>query len=366
MKHNSAESINYSQNTTTGNSSTSNCTINTLPYYSTYTYPNYPGWWPQTYPGWINPNYAPIQQIINVPIVKQIVVTPAMLRGVLNKNPEAYITVNKSRTKMFCNNVYIADETDFEIELFNPSNEILGVKFRMNGQYISESHFVLRPGMRVFLDRYLNENRKFKYVTYNVEDTKESKDAIAQNGLIQVEFYREYLPSAPSYDANQYKCSGSFGQPDNRTLYGSGNIGGLTSESVNCNYAHTAGTINPTTTVTTTNVGTTTSNNAGYVDGVYGYKTNINNACMDWLEPQTFSEKTEIETGMIAKGEESETEFTTVDMQFETSLNVLKTFKILPLSHKPIEAKDLIPKCSTCNAKGKKEQKFCANCGNKL
>lgn len=121
-----------------------------------------------------------------------IYITPT--RGPLSKNPECRITVNKSRLKEFGSNVYMADESEFEIEMFNPSTETLGARIKINGRYISESIFVLYPGQRMLLDRFLDDANKFKFKTYTVSNTKEAKEAIVDNGNVQVEFYRETIP----------------------------------------------------------------------------------------------------------------------------------------------------------------------------
>ena len=53
-----------------------------------------------------------------------------------NTAPQAFITINKNRVKQFGNKVYLSDKTNFEIELFNPTQFKYGVKFKMNGKYI--------------------------------------------------------------------------------------------------------------------------------------------------------------------------------------------------------------------------------------
>lgn len=404
MKNTSPENHSY-------DSQNSNYTAN---YYS---YPNYYPWttWPNYLVNpWIQP---PIIQPVYVPIQKYINPTPVKsYREPISKQPEAYITINKSRTKMYGLYTYIKHNTDFEIELFNPSTATIGAKFKMNGEYIADNHFVLRPGQRTFLDRYLNENRKFKYVIYDVENTTETKEAIANNGLISVEFYREVSYTYPEpmrithQDYNNiYKCDGSFGQSSDNTLIinTNGNVGlgcnspsekldiqyekfrvdspipkigsqspefkiDLNSTVNGCNFVQTTTDLKnqPISTNTTTNsdnVVCTTTNRNGYVPGVYGYKTAIHtqdmfkSVCLDSMEET----KTDIETGMIAKGSESTTEFDTIDMQFENTPIVQKIFKLLPISQKPVEAKDLLPHCKGCGLIGKHRDKYCPNCGTK-
>lgn len=354
---------NNSPNLTTSNSST---TLGTgLNYYHhNYSYPNNI---PITYLEFTGlPYYYPIPCVTIQafqPLV-QLVNSPSIMnyqRTILNKFPEAFITVNKSRTKIFGNNVYLSDETDFEIELFNPSNETLGVKFMVNGKYISDNHFVLYPGKRFVLDRYLNDNKKFKYITYTIDDTIESKGAVVNNGLIQVEFYREYQPLSHLNILDTI----------HRTNF-------------NMNIGTTDGTTNGTTNVTNTvNNNNTYTTNTGTVNGITGpiidngcpntltnvslsyseYNSVITPDCVDTTGSGGF---VEIETGMVVIGEESKTLFGSADIQFDYFSVSIKTFKILPLSQKPIVAKDLIPLCKKCKTKGKKNHKFCVNCGTKL
>ena len=322
---------------------------------------------PWVQPYWVQPYVQPLVHIIQVPIVQTVPVYVPAQRTALNKQPEAHITVNKSRTKLFGNNVYIQDETEFELELFNPSNETLGVKFKINGNYISDNHFVLYPGKHMFLDRYLNENKKFKYVTYTVDDNKESKEAIVNNGLIEIEFYREYVSN--TVDLNKKINERTiFGSPDNSNIFrmnSSTNTVNLNSMTIgtNINYCNIGTTTNYDSILTTTNNDPM----------IYENNTSINNfydssikPCLDWTVDTSQELKDEIETGMITKGSKSDTEFDEVDINFEMSYVTLKTFKILPLSQKPIEAKDLIPKCNICQLKMKKDSNFCSNCGSKL
>ena len=73
-----------------------------------------------------------------------------------------------------------------------------------------------------------------------------------------------------------------------------------------------------------------------------------------------------LETGIIGKGDKSDTEFTDVDVDFESYTFCKVNFQILPLSQKPIEAKDLIVHCTSCGKKAKKHHRYCAGCGHKL
>jgi hypothetical protein len=363
MENQTPGTNNYSLNGTTSNGTNANNTItlgqNYYSYPNGYTYyyvPQYPfGYYPSypTYPSYPYQPMVPIQNnppvIINTPLN-----THTITRSALNKQPQVHITAGKSRTKLFGSNVYMPDNTDFEIELFNPSNETLGVKFKMNGKYISESMLVLYPGKHMFLDRYLNENKKFKYITYTVDDNAESKEAIAENGNIQVEFYREVWLTGITNSAMKTTTV-----QNSNILNGSCTTNLANIPSTNTFYCSSLNNVNQ-------NIGSTLTTATSY--GLADNNSLDVNFNQDWLSNEVTKEFKELETGMIAKGEKSDTEFNDVDINFE-ALSVAKfNFKILPLSQKPIEPKDLVVYCSNlkCKRKAKKDDKFCSGCGTKL
>ena len=70
----------------------------------------------------------------------------------------------------------------FQIELFNPTSFILLAKIKLNGNAISGGGLVIRPGERIFLERFLEENKKFLFDTYKVDNIAAVKKAIKENG----------------------------------------------------------------------------------------------------------------------------------------------------------------------------------------
>jgi hypothetical protein len=115
-----------------------------------------------------------------------------------SSTPEAFVTKGKQRVKQFGGTVYLKDGDNFEIELFNPtSNYVLG-KISLDGKLISNSGLILRPGERVYLERYIDSNNKFLYSTYEVSGNDAIvRNAIRSNGNVKVEFYNEI--TIPSY-----------------------------------------------------------------------------------------------------------------------------------------------------------------------
>jgi hypothetical protein len=107
--------------------------------------------------------------------------------------PCAYITKDKKRLKQVGQNVYLKNGDEFQLELFNPSTNTVLSKIKLDGNYISGGGIVLKPGQRIFLERYLDDARKFKFETYEVDGTSnEVLDAISGNGDVVIDFFDEY------------------------------------------------------------------------------------------------------------------------------------------------------------------------------
>jgi hypothetical protein len=87
--------------------------------------------------------------------------------------------------------VYLTDGEEFQIELYNPMAQCVLADIKLNGNPISKSGLVLRPGERFYLDCFIDDKKKFVFGTYEVEDTEESAEATASNGMLEVFFYKE-------------------------------------------------------------------------------------------------------------------------------------------------------------------------------
>ena len=202
-----------------------------------------------------------------------------------SKEPSAFITVRKQRQKQNGKNVYLHDTTEFEIELHNPTNDSILAKISLNGNRISNSGVVLKPGQRIFLERYLDEDRKFLFETYEVSDSKTNQRAIEYNGLVIVEFFNKMI-------FTNYGHLGGYTYLNNQLLYGSGITNG-----------------NP---ITFTTTGLGNSNIIG----------------------NTSTSDAKIETGRVEKGDKSDQEFGTSYEMFNTNVSWVKEWKILPFSAK--------------------------------
>ena len=238
--------------------------------------------------------------------------------------PSAYITRKKSRLKIYNgHNVFLNDGDNFEFELHNPKQKSILAKIKLNGEYISTSGIVIRPGQRVFLERFLDSNNKFEFSTYKVKDNDENRMAIALNGFVEIEFYDEQPPVNQS---NYYPhlSGGIWKDGWSRINTGSPYYGDITFTNSNNTY------------------GTTTT-----------YSTN---------SLRSFS----LETGRVEKGESSSQNFTNSYEKFSYVVSKRYEFKILPSIQKYQEAHDIRKYCTECGNKVKNNFKFCPSCGNKL
>lgn len=247
--------------------------------------------------------------------------------------PEVNIMVNNNRVRKVPCEGTIADKHDkvylnegeFAIEMFNKSAVTLGAKIKLNGKYISTSHLILYPGQRLVLDRYLDTKDKLKFTVYSVDNNTTVDQIIKDNGQLEVEFYQEYI------------------EPQKFTLYNA-------NSSVN--------TINPTTGV----ANPTTSTNFYFNSG--GAGTTLNSS-----SERHYAKSTKLgakETGLVEKGSRSEQDLTYVNKTFNAWTLTTVKFKLLPVSEKPVEAKDLVNYCTNCGQKTNRSHRFCSNCGTKI
>lgn len=279
--------------------------------------------------------------------------------------PCAYISKDRKRLKQFGQTVYLNNGDEFQLELFNPSSTTVLAKIKLDGSYISGGGIVLKPGQRVFLERYLDDARKFKFETYEVDGTSnEVLDAISGNGDVVIDFFDEY--KQPVWNNPITYVGGSFGGPIH--IYGSNTL--------NTNY------VNGMTTTTNGNVSFTSSSNTA---GVNFNTASISNTFagpnlrsatsrLKKSKPNSRSEVTmdmlsmdSIETGRVEKGGSSDQSFQTVNKTFNHHTCASSVWKILPVSQKVYEKQDLKVYCTNCGKKRKKDSdKFCSSCGNKF
>lgn len=252
--------------------------------------------------------------------------------------PEAWIAVSSNRQKIYGDkNVYLDNGQEFQIELFNPTNLPYLAKIYLNGKLISSSGLVLKPGQRYFLDRFIDDKKKLVFSTYEVDDMPEVKQAIANNGMIKVEFYPEQAPlnwgtitTTQWYPYHQTWTT-------NPNVWYSTNTGGITFGN---------GTL-------TSSSGTITTSSAFY------------NSTADSFS--NLRESKSIETGRVEQGSKSNQEFSSTNGNFSWIWTYSSEYQILPRSVKPVEVSEIRDYCTECGVRIKKKTwKFCPTCGEKL
>ena len=248
-----------------------------------------------------------------------------------NAQPTAEICFKKSRLKKYQGNkLYLKNNQEFEIELFNPTTDDILAKISLDNKELSGGGIVLRPGERVFLDRYLDKAQKFKFSTYEVGNSAAVQNAIRDNGKVKVTFHKESIPYTSPIWTNSSPWGWNQGTPWN----GNGVF-----------YCSTGG--NPV-------IGTTTSSSS------FTCSTSMNFS--ESLEDKSDKK----ETGRIEAGSHSDQSFVSIDKSFDYWAFATLEYQILPESVKTYTSADLRTYCSQCGKKSKNGDKFCPSCGNKL
>ena len=279
--------------------------------------------------------------------------------------PCAYISKDRKRLKQFGQTVYLNNGDEFQLELFNPSSTTVLAKIKLDGSYISGGGIVLKPGQRVFLERYLDDARKFKFETYEVDGTSnEVLDAISGNGDVVIDFFDEY--KQPVWNNPITYVGGSFGGPIH--IYGSNTLntnyvnGMTTTTNGNVSFtssSNTAGVNFNTTSISNTFAGPNIRSNRGILKSKGNSRSEVT---MDGM-----LSKDSVETGRVEKGGSSDQSFKTVDKTFNHYTCSTSIWKILPVSQQVFEKQDLKVYCANCGKKRKKDSdKFCSSCGNKF
>lgn len=253
-----------------------------------------------------------------------------------NSLPAAFIGINKNRLKTYSagynlTSVYLEDKQDFQIELFNPTENSVLAKIKLNGKYISDKGLVLRPGERVWLDRYIDENRKFQFSTYQVEANDYQVDnATRNNGLVEIEFYDEKIRNTinTAWTTNTIYYSNTTQSPT---------------------FGHS----------------TLTSSNdfLNFEPGVRGIVGDQGPTGDSGLRSKSLKE-----TGRVEKGETSNQNFNEVDMEFNSWVFHTVKYKIVSASELNLNSNDVRVKyCTDCGKKiTKTTWKFCPDCGEKI
>jgi hypothetical protein len=255
-----------------------------------------------------------------------------------NSKPNAWIVSPNDRGRKSIKNgkVFLNNGDEFEIELFNPLTVSVLADIKLNGQSISKTGLVVKPGQRIYLDCFIDDRKKFKFSTYEIENSGEALEATANNGVLEVFFYKEDVISLDNWQRRFDRIIVEKHYPYNPYPW-------YNPYRVYCGTSNgTVGSIN---TVLTTNgsnsiIGTTTTSN-----GIYSANS-INCSYTSVVDLPNLNvagslSTNSIETGRVEKGENSKQKFTEVDMEFEKHYITSTIIQILPESRKPAEVKNV-------------------------
>lgn len=275
-----------------------------------------------------------------------------------NETKMLQIGVNKSVLKEYTKNgnrtVYMENGKEFQLNLFNPTSDVICASIWINGEKINND-LVLNPGERAWIERYLDKPSKFRFETYEVEAGNAVVDnAIKNNGEITVRFYKEkknnptILCASPNitwYNVNDIYYDGGLNDIRglDTTLYCS-SISGNVNSSALCASAASTSTDSVTTSCSTT---ATSSLNL----------EKSHKRCANLTK----------ETGRVNEGGYSNQSFKNVNKEFEYWSFTSETIQIMPMSEKPYTVADTQKVyCSECGHKLKTKYKFCPYCGAKI
>ncbi len=256
------------------------------------------------------------------------------LKNVRKSYPYAHVTINKNRVKLektladsihgtTGGSIYFSDGQEYEIELYNPLSVNVKACITIDGKIVSGGGIVIKNGERVYLERFIDNNHKFKFKTYSVDKTEEVEKAIGNNGVIEVKFYEEYV--IPHYT---YYTHTNFQQWPTNPFY----------KDLKTNQD-----IYLTTNTTSFNNNVEIKNLNSYIIG------------------------DQQETGKTELGSISNQEFSDYNGIFESNELIKFDFKIYPISKKELNSGDLKFRkyCTECGKKLKNTYKFCPSCGTK-
>ena len=269
-------------------------------------------------------------------------------------------------TSLYSRVVYLENGTEFQIQLFNPYNFTIGAEIFINDEKLS-NRLVLNPGERVWLERYLDVKKKFKFSTYEVEgNNKDVQEAIKNNGKIEVNFYKEirkkewtnYPITTIDYNfkttewgpMNLVSQTNDYVE-DSRSTAISTNANCLDNKSCTTQayYSNICG--------ETAATNTKSNSDSFYVSSTANIGT-VSTSCNNEMI---------CETGIINPGSASNQKFDNVNIDFEYFPFVTENIRLLPISQKPFTANDLQKiYCTECGRKLKTNYKFCPYCGTKI
>lgn len=260
---------------------------------------------------------------------------------VLSKNPRTS-SLDELRTYNE-NTIFLNNGNEFQIRLFNPLSEKIGVKIGLNEKY-SQSFLILNPGQDVTLDRFIDDQKKMLFETYTYDSNNETaKKAIVNNGNVTIQFFKEkrVQPTFQSFSGQFFGSSSTGGNYNIRTYCG-------TNDTILLDGSITNGTLN------------LSNNNSTYTSQV-DMNLDFKN------QPKSRSKSIRKETGRVEKGDKSDQNLIKVEMEFENYYFHQIVYNLKPVSEKETVKYDIREYCESCNYRIRNNKyNYCPKCGNKL
>lgn len=243
--------------------------------------------------------------------------------------PEVYITKDHNRYKQYPNDqIFLPPNSNFEIEVYNPSTMSIGMELHYEGKLMSNTMIVIKPGQRIFLDRFIDTNNKFLFETYEIENNSRNIAIAENNGNLKIVFYKESAVPKIAHITDNWTYTPPY----------------IYNNRVMCNYVNHAGTTIP------------DCSNSNFV-------SEYPNALLSQTINATLSK---METGRIEKGDKSDQKFTNINIEFESYPFYTSVFKLKPISTQ-IDFGKIKQYCPECGLRIRNTSwKFCSNCGKKL
>lgn len=293
---------------------------------------------------------------------------------ILAKNPRTS-SLDELRTYNE-NTIFLNNGNEFQIRLFNPLSEKIGIKIGLNEKY-SESFLILNPGQDVTLDRFIDDQKKMLFETYLYDSSNESaRKAVVNNGNVTVQFFKEkhIQPTFQSFSGQFFGLTGcttntrtiyggSFGNTD--VIYLNDNITNGTLNLTNINGNVGMGCQNPKSTLSVNSCTSTnlTTDNSTYTSGVdmnLDFKSQPRSKSI-------LSKSLKKETGRVEKGTKSDQNLIKVEVEFESNYFYEIVYNLKPVSEKVEVNYDIREYCEKCNYRIRNNKyNFCPKCGNKL
>ena len=265
-----------------------------------------------------------------------------------NVSPVAYIAKSKQRIKQYGNIVYLKNKEEFQIELFNPTSTKILARIELNGNSIGPG-IIIRPGERIFLDRYVTEARKFLFETYNVNgNNKDVQKAIEPNGDVVVTFFKESIPENFCYTNTLYVSNTNPTNTQFHTTY----------------YKNSANRFCAPYSLTTSNSFDVATPTCDTLDFNCDYTSDFDTKARG-IVGKHFSKT--IETGRVEKGSVSDQKFMPDSTKFEQGYSWKSEWKLLPESRKEVTIDELVQYCVVCGRRKRhNNEAYCPSCGTKF